>query len=126
MAAPRHLFVCNTCDRNGVIGPSGHSAGALLASEIRAHIDSVGDMDDWCVRDVTCLNGCLRPCNVAFRGRGRFTYRFSRVAAADAAALLRFGDEYWDSTRGMVSDDRISPVLRTKMTVCMPPWGVSS
>lgn len=125
MGSPRLMFVCNTCDRNGAIGPSGHSAGELLASDIRAHIASVDDTGGWSVRDVACLNGCLRPCNVGFRGRGRFTYRFSRVVDADAAALLRFGAEYWDSAQGMVNDDRIPLVLRTKMTVCMPPWGVS-
>ena len=126
MDAPKHFFVCNTCDRNGAIGPSGYSAGTILASAIRAHIAATDAADEWCVRDVPCLNGCLRPCNVAFRGRDRFTYRFSRVVAADAAALLRFGAEYWDSPRGLVDDDRIPPVLRTKMTVCMPPLGASS
>lgn len=123
MDVARLIFVCTTCDRNGALAPGERSAGALLAGDIRDYIKSKDKSASWVVREVACLNGCLRPCNAAFRGPGRFTYRFSRVVGADAADILHFGAQYWDSIEGVVQDDQIPAPLRTKLTVCTPPRG---
>ena len=123
MDAPKLIFVCSTCDRNRARADGERSAGAALADDIRNYLKSNERSGRWQVRGVGCLTGCLRPCSAAFRGPGRFTYRFSQVVGADAAAIVQFGAHYWHSDEGRVSDDRIPAVLRPKMTLCTPPGG---
>ena len=113
----RLVYVCTTCDRNARV-QDGDSAGAALAHELRAGCGAA-----LIVRAVACLSGCLRPCNVAFRGADRFTFRFSRVVADDVPAIVEFGGEYWHSAEGDVPVDRIGLALRAKLTVRTPPRG---
>jgi predicted metal-binding protein len=114
--------VCRTCDRNAPGGLGERSAGEELACRIRDTIDT-GDERGWTVRAVACLNGCLNPCNVAFRGADRYTYRFSRLNEADVDDILAFGEHYWSVPEGAVEPNRIPGALHAKMTVCTPPRG---
>jgi len=120
--ATKLIFVCRTCDRNAPVEFNERSAGERLALRITDAADT-SDERGWAVRKVACLNGCLNPCNVAFRGPDRFTYRFSRLIEADVNDILAFGALYWSVTEGGVEPDRIPGALRAKMTVCTPPRG---
>ena len=122
MPAAKLIFVCRTCDRNAPVGLGERSAGEGLACQIRDKVDPHGERR-WAVREVACLNGCLNPCNVAFRGADRYTYRFSRLGGADVTHILAFGTLYWSSPEGAVEPDRIPAALRAKMSVCTPPRG---
>lgn len=117
------LFVCTTCDRNAPNNAQGGSAGESLA---RGFAQALGELpvDDAIeVRQVACLNGCLRACNVAVRGSGRFTYRFSRIVAADIPAVIAFASAYWRIPNGCLDLERLPAGLRAKLTVCTPPAG---
>lgn len=118
----RTVYVCRTCDRNAPPDSGAAQAGTMLAS---AMCDLLAARPDapWDVREVACLNGCLKPCNVAFRGPDRYTYRFSRVTTGDLAQIIAFGICYWREATGEVAREKIPDALRAKLTVCTPPRG---
>ena len=113
---PALLYVCITCDRAAIPGAAGHGAGRALAE----HCATLAG-DDLEVRQVACLNGCPQPCNVALRGAGRQTLRFSAVSIADCAALLAFAHDYWALAPGADASAKLAPKLRAKLTQNTPP-----
>lgn len=117
----RLVYVCRTCDRNAPPGSRAAQAGGALAAALRNVLAAQGPDGD--VREVACLNGCLRPCNVAFRGPDRHTYRFSRITPADLPQIAAFAGRYWNEATGAVTDERIPEALRAKLTVRTPPRG---
>jgi predicted metal-binding protein len=119
---PATVFVCTTCDRNAPRTASAGSAGQSLSAALRAAIDA-DPGTDLNVREVACLNGCLHPCNIGFRGAGRYTYRFSKLGPADLPAVLEFSASYWQSPEGGVAPDRLPPGLSAKLSVHTPPRG---
>jgi len=116
------IFVCTSCDRNRALAPEEMTAGAMLA---RAVQNALADQTDMVanVREVACLSGCLKPCNVAFRGAGRYTYRFSRLVPTDAPLIVAFAAAYWAAGEGAIPCGQIAPELRAKLTVYTPPRG---
>lgn len=116
----RVVYVCRTCDRNAAPGSAPAQAGTALAAALR---DALAADPDWVVREVACLNGCLKPCNIAFRGPDRYTYRFSRLSADDVAGIVAFGQRYWRAAAGEVAGEKIPEALRAKLTVRTPPRG---
>lgn len=112
------LFVCTSCVRDA--RGAGPTAGGALASSLeRANAANRGGR--LTIREVTCLNGCRSPCNVALRGRGRWTYRFSHCTLADVDALLGVAAHYWRSPAGALSDAALPARLREKLSARTPP-----
>jgi len=112
------LFVCTTCARDepGVVPTAGSTlAGALQ----RASDETPGGM--LVIREVACLNGCRNPCNVALRGAGRWTYRFSRCTLADVEALLGVAARYWQAAAGELPEAALPGRLRDKVSARTPP-----
>ncbi len=118
----RTVTVCRTCDRNAPPDSGAAQAGTALAAALRAVLAATPKAH-WDVREVACLNGCLKPCNVAFRGPDRYTYRFSRITPEDLPQIVAFGNRYWREATGEVAPAKIPAVLRAKLTVCTPPRG---
>ena len=118
----RVVYVCRTCERNAPPGSGPARAGAALATALRAVLAAKPEAD-WNVREVACLNGCLKPCNVSFRGPDRYTYRFSRITGGDLPQIAEFGRRYWREAAGEVSMEKIPEDVRAKLTVCTPPRG---
>lgn len=114
---PGRLYVCRTCVRDARVTPDGVSAGALLASQVIA-ATRVHRIE---VRVVECLNACPSPCNVALRGSGKRTYRFSRVGANDVAALIDFTRHYIARPDGCLDDNEMPLQLVRKLTAKTPP-----
>lgn len=94
---PPLVYVCVTCDRHARPIPA-RSIGENLADALRAYLSEHGA--GLTVREVSCLNGCLHPPNVAFRGPGRPGLRFSAVSVADIPALAALGERYWSDGTG--------------------------
>ncbi len=113
------IYVCRTCARAAHPGSSEAGAGLRLAEQISAALAAGGGELD--VREVACLNGCLQPCNVALRGSGRNTLRFSHVVEADVPSLIVFSRQYWASAPGQDVSESIPPQLRVKLTVDTAP-----
>ena len=112
------LFVCTTCVRDA--RGAGPTAGSALATSLqRASGKACGDV--LTIREVACLSACRNPCNVALRGGGRWTYRFSRCTLDDVDALLGVAARYWRSPAGALSDAALPGALRDKLSVRTPP-----
>ena len=109
------IFICGTCDRS----QAGANIGAALAAALQSRLLASGAPLQ--LRQVACLNGCRRPCNAAFRGRDRWTYRFSECGERDLNELIAFGTHYWQAAQGLVLEQAMSPTLRAKLSACTPP-----
>jgi len=117
-APPPLLFVCTTCARDA--RGAGPTAGSTLAATLqRANDETHGGM--LTIREVACLNACRNPCNVALRGGGRWTYRFSHCTLTDVSALLGTAMRYWRSPAGELSAGAIPGGLRDKLSASTPP-----
>ena len=108
---PALILVCVSCDRHARSPRSGQAAGLALAEALAA---LTGDLLE--VRQVACLNGCPQPCNVALRGAGKPTLRFSQVVVEDGAALVEFARAYWALEAGADAASVLPAGLRAKLT----------
>lgn len=119
------LYVCTTCVRGLRLAPDEASRGQRLADELQQRLGG-GPLGSAAVPRlrflrVPCLNGCLRPCNVALRASGKYSLRFSRLQPEDAAAVLDFARAYLGHPTGDVPEDDWPEALRGKRTVHTPP-----
>ena len=115
------LYVCTTCVRDRPLDAGEQSLGALLANAVEdalQHDPVSGELD---LLRVPCLNGCLSPCNVAFRASGKFNLRFSRMSAADAPDVVRMLTAYMADPLGDPREASWPPALQGKRTVRTPP-----
>ena len=118
------LHVCTTCVRDLRLAPDESSRGQRLAEELERGLDGEGGGHRGPrlhLIKVPCLNGCLRPCNVALRASGKYNLRFSRLEPGDAAAVLAFARIYLDHSTGDVPEAKWPEALRGKRTVRTPP-----
>ena len=119
------LYVCTTCVRDLRLAPGEASRGQRLADELQRRLAGapIGGAAGSRLHflKVPCLNGCLRPCNVALRASGKYSLRFSRLEPADAAAVLDFALTYLGHPTGGVPEADWPEALRGKRTVCTPP-----
>ena len=113
------LYVCETCDRYGPPGRDGRTRGRQLADAVDAAMGLHGP--GLALRVVSCLNGCMNPCNAALRGHAKITYRFGRLNAEDAEALLRFAAAYALDAEGEVDTAPFEGGLADKITVKTRP-----
>jgi predicted metal-binding protein len=112
------LFVCTTCPRGA--RERGPTAGSTLARTLqRASDEAHGGL--LAIREVACLNGCRNPCNVALRGGGRWTYRFSHCTLADVDTLLGAALRYWQAPGGELAGAAMPGGLRHKLSARTPP-----
>lgn len=116
VTSPGRLYVCRTCVRDARVAPDAISAGELLATQVIAAACEFGIE----VRVVECLNACPSPCNVALRGSGKRTYRFSRVSGDDVPALVDFTRRYIARPDGCLEGNELPAQLGRKLTVNTP------
>lgn len=115
------LFVCVRCHRYADARSDAAGAGLALAESLAALGGHALE-----VRQVACLGGCPRPCNVALRGRARPSLLFSGVDVTDGAALIEFATAYWALTPGGDVLTAVPPTLRAKLTRQSPPLAGAS
>ena len=119
------LYVCTTCVRDLRLAPGESSRGQRLADELQRHLDLANGHGPADPRlhflKVPCLNGCLRPCNVAFRASRKYNLRFSRLGPEDAGAILEFARAYLEHSTGDVPEEKWPEALRGRRTVRTPP-----
>lgn len=120
---PAALIVCRTCPRDAPPADEDHDRGRRLAQRVDDAVRQSGLHGRVRVRVVSCLNGCLRPANVALRGPGRWRHRFGDVQVEDTEALLAFVDRYLEDPTGDVSvEGQVGP-LSDRVHTRVPPPG---
>jgi len=115
------LYVCETCIRDAPVRMDDRSEGRKLSDALKNELSGSDVSNDLVFRQVHCLNGCLKPCNVALRAPGKFNLRFSLLREADAAAVLRMAELYIQHPTGDVPSDLRPAQLENKLTVRTPP-----
>jgi predicted metal-binding protein len=117
------LYACETCVRDLRLSPGQSSRGRQLIHALSELIRQETPAPDFGFRVVSCLNGCLNPCNIALRCRGKYSLRFSRLNPQDAQAVMTFAKLYAASTNGDIPQQQWPQVLLDKITVRIPPYG---
>ena len=118
------LYICETCERDVRIAADELTRGQQLVAAIERELAERDLEPPFSIRVVSCLNGCLKPCNVALRARGKYQLRFSKLTAAEASAVIDFALLYADSTIGDPDASQWPAVLRERNTVRVPPLGL--
>lgn len=116
------LYACETCVRDLRLAPGEISRGQQLVNELKHLLNQQAGSAGFSLRVVSCLNGCLNPCNIALRGRGKYHLRFSRLQPDDAAAIVAFARLYAASSDGDIAQTEWPAELTGKMTVKIPPY----
>ena len=116
------LYACETCVRDLSLAPGESSRGQQLIDELKRLLQQETTPLDFTFRVVSCLNGCLSPCNVALRCRSKYHLRFSRLNPDDASAIVAFAKVYAASVDGDIDQAQWPPELVDKMTVKIPPY----
>ena len=132
------LFICETCVREQRLAVDQTSRGQQLIAAVKqlltqqatfqvtSQANPKANENNFALRIVSCLNGCLSPCNIALRCRGKYSLRFSRLNPEDAEAVLNFTRLYIASDDGDVAADQWPAALREKLTVRIAPIGKSN
>lgn len=101
--------------------PGGVGRGRALAAAVETELGRADLGPNLSFIKVPCLNGCLRPCNVALRADRKYNLRFSRVAPEDAGDVVALAAAYMRSDSGDLSGDAIPATLEGKQSARMPP-----
>ena len=118
------FYICRSCVwSQSARERDGKRQGTFLLDAVRALIEADPLPKMLNLRAVYCLNGCLSPCNVAFRSAGKHHVRFSRLSPENAADILAYARAYQASPDGDVHEDETPEAMRGKMTVRTPPIG---
>ena len=119
------LFVCRTCVRDAPIAPNEASKGSIMASRLRTLLREAGLDRRVQMRVVSCLNGCVNPCNIAFRGKEKYSFRFGGLEPDDAAAAIAFAKAYSNHRQGHVPPEEWHEPLRAKLSSKIAPPGLA-
>ena len=118
------FYICRSCVwTQSVRERDGRRQGTFLLEAVRELIEAEPLPETLTLRAVYCLNGCLSPCNVAFRAAGKHHVRFSRLTPENAEDVLAYARAYQASADGEVPEDETPATMRGKMTVRTPPLG---
>ncbi|MBM3517930.1 MAG: DUF1636 domain-containing protein [Alphaproteobacteria bacterium] len=115
------MYVCRSCVWDHAVEVDGVRQGALLAEAIEKIYAKWARRGDLNMRVVYCLGGCLNPCNVGFRTRGKYFYRFNKLTPQNAQALIDFAAAYIDSPMGDIPPAELPKGLQGHMVVRVPP-----
>ena len=115
------IHICATCKRDEALAQDEPSRGQLLLDAVRKVLRQEALEERITLRQVHCLNGCPRPCNVSFRGEHKHTLRFSRLSSQDADAIAAFAVLYADSETGDIDETQWPAPLLGKLSANTPP-----
>ena len=119
------LFVCRTCARDAPVGVNEASKGSVIAARLRTLLSDANLTDHIRLRVASCLNGCVNPCNVSLRGKGKYTFRFGGLEPGDEPAIVAFAEAYLSHQNGCVPPQEWDESLRAKFSAEIAPSGLS-
>ena len=115
------ILVCRTCPRYAPSSAATKGEGLRLAAAVKAVLAEAGLSADFPVRIVSCLAGCMNPCNAALDGPDSYRLRFSALGTADAVSLLAAARIYrQDPGDGNLSLEQLPEPLRGRLTARSP------
>lgn len=122
MSAPHHLFVCTSCRQPGDgKEPREQRSGARLFRNLSERFAS------WARREgfVIVPYECPRPCGVALRAPGKFTYVFGDLEPDKTeSAVIECATLYRRAPTGFLPREERAQVLRAGILARIPPLEV--
>ncbi len=121
MPEATRILVCRTCPRFAPNGAATKGEGLRLAIAVKAALAEAGLSDEFPLRIVSCLAGCMNPCNAALDGFDAYRLRFSGLGTADVADLLDVARIYQqDPGDGNLSLEALPKPLRHRLSARSP------
>ena len=116
------MYICRSCVWSEVEREiDGKRQGAVLLQNIKEMAEQKPLPESIDLRGVFCLNGCLKPCNVSFRARDKYTIRFSGLTTKNAEEILTVAKLYASSKDGNLKNKEIPKALKDRVSVRTPP-----
>ena len=116
------MYICRSCVWSEVEREiDGKRQGAVLLQNIKEMAEQKPLPESIDLRGVFCLNGCLKPCNVSFRARNKYTIRFSGLTTKNAEEILTVAKLYASSKDGNLKNKEIPKALKDRVSVRTPP-----
>ena len=123
MTAKHQLVVCVSCRSSGD-GRKAQTerAGARLYESLSTRLDAWSRRRGFIVTPYECLSACTRPCVVALKAPGKYTWVFgdmapmrSELSIVECAGLFRDADD------GFLPREARPPAMRGAILARIPP-----
>lgn len=126
MSAPHHLFVCTSCRQPGEgKEPREQRSGAQLFRNLSERFASWARREDFVIVPYECLTVGARPCGVALRAPGKFTYVFGDLKPGETeSAVIECATLYRRAPTGFLPREGRPDVLRAGILARIPPLEV--
>jgi predicted metal-binding protein len=123
MNTPHHLFVCASCRLPGEDRePREKRAGARLYRTLTERFSAWARREGFAIVPYECLSVCPRPCGIALRAPGKFTYVFGDLKPGETeSALIECATLYRRSASGFLPREGRPQALRGAILARIPP-----
>lgn len=122
MTEKHRLIVCVSCKDREARGARGERAGARLYESLSSRLDSWSRRRSFVVAPYECLSACTRPCVVALRAPGKYTYVFGDMAPMKSElSIVECAALYADRSDGFLNRDDRPPTMRAAILARVPP-----
>jgi len=123
VSAAHHLFVCTSCRYPGETKDStSHRSGTHLFESLVTHYARWASREGFVIRPYECLSVCPRPCGIAMRAPGKFTYVFGDVKPGQTeSAVIECASLYRRAPTGFLPREERPPALRAAILARVPP-----
>lgn len=118
-----HLFVCTSCRHPGdVKSPLQLRAGGRLFSNLTKQFEPWARRTDFVIVPYECLSVCPRPCAIALRAPGKFTYVFGDIKPGQTeSAIIECANLYRRAPTGFLPREHRPAELRAGILARVPP-----
>ena len=123
MKVVHHLFVCTSCRQTGESRePRELRAGARFFRNLSERFARWARREDFVILPYECLSVCPRPCGIAMRAPGKFTYVFGDLKPGETeSAVIECATLYRRAPTGFLPREDRPHVLRAGILAQVPP-----
>jgi predicted metal-binding protein len=123
VSATHHLFVCTSCRQPGEgKEPRELRSGAQLFRNLSERFAGWARRENFAIVPYECLSVCPRPCSLALRAPGKFTYVFGDLKPGETeSAVIECATLYRRAPTGFLPREERPPALRGGILARVPP-----
>jgi predicted metal-binding protein len=123
VSAAHHLFVCTSCRQAGEgKEPRDLRSGAQLFRNLSERFSTWARREGFVIVPYECLSVCPRPCGIAMRAPGKFTYVFGDIGPGETeSAVIECATLYRRAPTGFLPREDRPHALRGGILARIPP-----
>jgi len=123
MSASHRLFVCTSCRLPGQERePRAERGGARLHRNLVERYGPWADREGIIIAPYECLSACARPCAIALRAPGKFTYVFGDATPGETeSAIIECASLFRRKDAGFLPRDERPVALQAAILARIPP-----